>query len=116
MGILDFLLKRGEGQAQSHVKQDGISSLNGVRLPKAFDRCGAMINNMAITGDGSQYAIVSSRRKLLTGEVPPSGQVSCGDDTLNVTRTEGGHVVVEFNGIECDWHTSAKLPPIPRQG
>jgi len=56
------------------------TKINGVTLPEEFSGAN-IINNVAITEDGTKYAYVSRSGDLMTGEMPEDGK-------LNVDGTE----------------------------
>ena len=69
-----------------HSKQ---TVLNGVSLPAEFSG-GSVVNNVAISKDGSKYAVIGSNKQLITGDVPDNG----------VLEINGMRVTIGRNGRE----------------
>lgn len=70
-----------------HSKQ---TVLNGVPLPREFSG-GSIINNVAISRDGSKYAVVGRDKQIITGDVPDNGVLEI--DGTKITIGKGGRGV-----------------------
>ena len=64
------------------------TKINGVTLPEEFSGAN-IINNVAITEDGTQYAYVSRSGDLTTGEMPEDGKLKVDGTEIHFKKGSG---------------------------
>jgi hypothetical protein len=73
--------------------------LNGVELPEEFSGS-SIINNVAISGDGTKYAYVSRDSGLVTGDMPEDGRLEVDGNVINYQKGTGRHGInVRGSGV-----------------
>lgn len=63
--------------------------LNGVALPPEYSG-GSIINNVAISRDGSKYAVVGKDKQIITGDVPENGVLEINGTKMTIGKGGGG--------------------------
>ncbi len=63
-------------------------NLNGIELPEEFSGSN-IINNVAISKDGNQYAYVSNSGDLMTGKMPEDGKLEIEGTVINYKKGSG---------------------------
>ncbi len=75
--------------------------INGVELPEEFAGA-SIINNVAISKDGTKYAYVSSTGGLITGDMPDDGRLKVEGNVINYKKgsTSGFNFFGRGSGIQ----------------
>ncbi|MBS3143061.1 hypothetical protein J4464_06755 [Candidatus Woesearchaeota archaeon] len=60
--------------------------IDGVEIPEDFSG-GSIINNVAISPDGTRYAAVTKSRDIVTGVIPPDGRITVDGISITYNRT-----------------------------
>ena len=64
------------------------TKINGIELPDEFSGA-SIINNIAISPDGTKYAYVTKSKDLITGEMPEDGKLEIEGNVINYKRNKG---------------------------
>ncbi|MGK7874457.1 MAG: hypothetical protein AB4426_14465 [Xenococcaceae cyanobacterium] len=70
--------------------------ISGVELPQEFSGC-SVINNVAISRDGSKYAFLTPEKRLVVGEVPPDGVIEVNGQRIKISVGKIGSSINEID-------------------
>ncbi len=63
----------------------GKTIVNGVELPSEFNGCN-VINNIALSQDGTRYAVIGDKGSLIMGDVPADGRIEVNGTKITVQK------------------------------